>query len=105
MPAACACRWTVASSQRSASLRGVSITCAPVLRLAIHFDSSSEMIEPPKPNNAAMTSRPPNWLGFTPSTDITMLTRASTAMLVARNRKTRLNMDNPIRSARMRGSR
>src|SRR5690606_2632953 len=63
----------------------------PVPRLAIHLDSSSETSEPPKPNSAAMISRPPIWLELTPSSDITMLARNSTAQLVARNRARRLN--------------
>jgi len=82
----------VASSQRSVWLRGSVITTAPVERLAIHLDSSSEMKEPPKPKIAAMTSRPLIWLGLTPSNDITMLARIRTAKLVARNRAMRVNM-------------
>jgi len=64
-----------------------------VVRLAIHFDISSDTNEPPKPNSAAITSKPPNCREFTPSTDITMLTSASTAMLVARKSNMRLNID------------
>src|SRR5690606_21780084 len=92
MPAASAWRRTVSTSQRSTSLRGCSITLAPLKRLAVHLDSASEISEPPKPNSAANTSRPPNVDGFTPRTDMTMLTSASTARLVSRNRVMRLNM-------------
>jgi len=34
----------VSTSQRSVSLRGVSMTLAPVVHLAIHFEASSEMM-------------------------------------------------------------
>src|SRR4249919_990507 len=99
MPARSAWRWTVATSHCSSSLRGCSITCAPVLRLAIHLDISSEMNEPPKPKIAAITiscpwlpTRMPNFC----STDITMPSRTRTARLVARNRATRLNIGGPF---------
>src|SRR5690606_38413911 len=59
---------------------------------AVHFDISSEISEPPKPNSAANTSRPAKVDGFTPKIAITMLIRASTARLVSRNRLRRLNM-------------
>src|SRR5690606_37247905 len=91
MPAAWAWRRTVSTSQRSASLRGWVMTWAPVARLAIHLEVSSEISEPPKPNMAPSTSRPAIWSGLTPSSDITMLARNSTARLVARNRAIRLN--------------
>jgi len=42
MPAACAWRRTVSTSQRSVGSEGVSITCAPTMRLADHFDINSE---------------------------------------------------------------
>ena len=95
MPAACACRCTVEYSHCSVSLRGCAITCAPVVRLATHLEIIKENSEPPKPNSAAMINRPPNCCEFTPRTDMTMLTSASTAMLVARNRKVRFNMGIP----------
>ena len=53
MPAACAWWETVCSSQASASFEGWLITRAPVVRLAIHFESSSEMKLPPMPKTAA----------------------------------------------------
>ena len=56
MPAASAWRRTVSTSQRSASERGVSITSAPVMRLADHLEMASEMNEPPKPITKAKTS-------------------------------------------------
>ncbi|KAG1545690.1 hypothetical protein G6F50_013724 [Rhizopus delemar] len=92
MPAALAWRSTVASSQRSVWLRGSVITTAPVERLAIHLDSSSEMKEPPKPKMPAMISRPLILLGSVPNSDITMLARISTAKFVARKRAIRVNM-------------
>jgi hypothetical protein len=57
MPARLAWRATVSSSQRSASLRGVSMTLAPVDHLAIHLEMNSEMKEPEKPTTADMMSR------------------------------------------------
>ncbi|MNV81029.1 hypothetical protein D3C71_1746670 [compost metagenome] len=60
--------------------------------MAMNLESSSEMNEPPKPKMAAKTSRPLIWLGLTPSTDITMPARISTAKLVSRKRAMRLNM-------------
>ncbi len=92
MPAACAWRCTVCSNQRSVWLRGSVMTCAPVARLAMNLDSSSETSEPPKPKIAAITSRPPIWFGLTPNTDMTMPASTSTARLVMRNRTMRLNM-------------
>src|SRR5690242_19573735 len=68
------------------------MTWAPVERLAIHLDSNREMIEPPKPKMAAITSKPAMDCGFTPNTAITTLTSASTARLVARNSTTRFIM-------------
>ena len=53
MPAFCACRRTVSTSQRSASFAGWVITRAPVDILAIHLDMASEMKAPPMPNTAA----------------------------------------------------
>ena len=32
------------------------MTCAPVMRLAMNFDSASEISEPPMPNTAAKIS-------------------------------------------------
>jgi hypothetical protein len=58
MPAFCASRCTVDTSQTSASDRGCSMICAPVDHLAIVFDMSSEMKEPVKPTTAENTSRP-----------------------------------------------
>ena len=92
IPAAFAWRATVSSSQRSVGLRGWVMTTAPVLRLAMNLDSSSEMIEPPKPKIAAITSRPLICEEFTPSRDMTTLAKASTAMLVSRNNPIRVNM-------------
>ncbi|MNM82099.1 hypothetical protein D3C81_941220 [compost metagenome] len=92
MPAALACRATVSSSQRSVWLRGSVMTTAPVPRLAMNLDSSSEMMEPPKPKMAAMTSRPLICEEFTPRKDMTTLARASTARLVRRNSPIRVNM-------------
>ena len=44
-------------SQLSVALRGVSMTCAPVDILAIHFDIASEISEPEKPTTAEKTSK------------------------------------------------
>jgi hypothetical protein len=38
--------------------RGWSMMRTPIMRLALHFDISSEMMAPPKPNTAANTSSP-----------------------------------------------
>ena len=35
------------------------MTRTPIIRLAVHFDSASEISEPPKPKTAANTNRPP----------------------------------------------
>src|SRR5688572_20541948 len=102
MPAAWAWRWTVCTSHCSTSLRGCVITWAPVPRLAIHLDAIREISEPPKPNTAAMTSRPPvlpSWMPNTPCRmDITTPSSTSTARLVARNNATRLNISTPVRA-------
>ena len=106
IPAACACRWTVDSSHCSDSLRGVSITCAPVARLAIHFDASSEMKEPPNPKITANSSNCPllpNEMPFACSTDRMMLNSPSTARLVAKNNATRLNIGVSVAPRTVRG--
>ena len=46
-------------SQLSAALRGVSMTCAPVDILAIHFEIANEINEPEKPTTAENTSSAP----------------------------------------------
>ena len=59
MFAACSARRrTVDTSQISVEVRGCSMTCTPIARLAIHFEIASEMNAPPKPNTAANISRP-----------------------------------------------
>jgi hypothetical protein len=78
-------RLTVSYSQRSVSLRGWSITCAPVVRLAIHLEISSEMMDPPNPKTAAKSRSPAKDCGLIPRTDMITLSSASTARLVARN--------------------
>ena len=57
IPACFAWRLTVSTSHCSLLLRGCSMTCTPMPRLAIIFDMASEMNEPPKPITADMTSR------------------------------------------------
>ncbi len=61
MPAVSACLRTVLTSHCSASLRGLRITCTPMAILAIHFEISSEMKEPPKPRIAENTSSAPRF--------------------------------------------
>src|ERR1700742_1199386 len=67
----------------------------PIMRLAVHLDSASEMSDPPKPKMAANTSKPPvpPCAKCTPNTFSTMnrtrLSSASTAKLVSTNRKMR----------------
>ena len=56
MPAARAWRSTVLTSHISAELRGWVMTCAPVLRLAIHLLMASEMKLPPMPITAEKPS-------------------------------------------------
>ncbi len=59
MPASCASRCTVETSQASTSVRGCSITCAPVDHLAMVLESSSEMMAPVNPTTAEKTSSCP----------------------------------------------
>jgi hypothetical protein len=56
IPAFCACRATVSSSQRSVLLRGWPMTCALVDHFAMVFESSNETKEPPNPMSAQNTS-------------------------------------------------
>ena len=56
MPAASAWRRTVFTSQLSAAVRGSAMTCAPVIRFAVHFDIASEINEPENPTTAENTS-------------------------------------------------
>ena len=71
------------------------MTRTPIIRLAVHFESASEISEPPKPNIAANTNRPPRppCGNRTPNTrsmmKMTTLSRTSTARLVTMNRKMR----------------
>ena len=58
MPACEASARTVPTSHSSFAFAGLSMTCTPIARLAIHFDMASEISAPPKPNTAANTSRP-----------------------------------------------
>ena len=92
IPAALACRATVAINHCSVAFRGCSITTAPVERFAIHFDMAKDIKEPPKPNTAANTSNPPILLRSTPrklnTIFSTMLSTNITARLVAKNKNT-----------------
>ena len=95
MPALSAWRRTVLTSHCSSSVFGVSISCMPVVRFAIHLEIISEISEPPKPKMTANTSRVPLLPRLMPklcSTLSTMLSSARTARLVARNKAIRLNI-------------
>src|SRR5690606_17820367 len=93
LDAGLAWRCTVFSSQLSVALRGVSITCAPVICFAIHFDIASEMNEPVKPITAEKTSSASRssavpWLSRSdsmPSSCSTTVSTTRTAMFVATN--------------------
>jgi len=95
MPADFAWRRTVSSTQLSTALDGCPMTCAPTMRLALHFDMASEMKAPPMPKTAAKASRPPRLsppsasIGSSPSSWTTMLSTIRIAKLVARKRTTR----------------
>jgi hypothetical protein len=52
IPASRAALCTVSTNHRSTSFAGLSITLAPVARLATHLEMASEKIAPPKPNSA-----------------------------------------------------
>ena len=76
------------------------MTCAPTMRLAVHFDMASEMNAPPMPNTVANTSNGamPPCPGRMPSSGMMMfsatLNTSSTARLVSTNKNTRF-MGNP----------
>ena len=95
MLAFCVNRWTVARSHCSVSLRGLAITCAPVLHLAICLEMSNEKIAPVKPTTAenassiGRSSPVPVRKRLTPSKLVTTPNTSMTAMLVTRNRNTR----------------
>src|SRR5436309_14027848 len=95
IPALSASFFTVATSHDSDSLRGLSITCAPVDHLAIDLDIRREMMAPVKPTNAEKTSSPEGFsplaasMRFSPSTLLMIDSTTITAMLVARNRMIR----------------
>src|SRR5436190_19444127 len=95
-PALAASRRTVSTSHASCSLAGWSMTCAPVLHLAIDFDISSEMIEPVKPTTAEKASSGPSCSPACPMPALSSPSRCSTtpstsitARLVAMNRTMR----------------
>jgi len=97
MPARCAWRSTVCSSQRSCCVAGVVMTCTRIERFAIHFDRASEMNAPPKPNSAEMMSRvfisrprPPLKASSRPNTRKVMLMSSNTEKFTSRNNKMRM---------------
>src|SRR5258706_12578625 len=102
--ACCACLRTVSTSQCSASVRGASMTFAPVMNLADHFDIASETSAPPNPMTPANTSNAPKLrpppdcasMRSTPSSLIVMLRTNRTARLVIRNSTMRLNTYYPF---------
>ena len=55
---------TVSTSQRSAGVRGDSITFALVLHLATGLEISSDTMAPAKPKTAAKASSEPYWIPF-----------------------------------------
>src|SRR5205814_1624532 len=85
----------VSKSQTSASLRGVSMTCAPVDHFAIDFDIRSEMIAPTNPTTNENTSSEGTSIPFacttrsSPSRRSTIDSTSTTARLVMRNRMIR----------------
>ena len=83
-------RATVSSSHCSVVLRGVSMTTAPVDRLAIDFDNASDTNEPPKPNRAEKIVSPIKLRWSTPKIDATTVNSAITAMLVPMRRPIRV---------------
>ena len=97
MPAFSAWRFTVSTSQRSVMFDGTSITWAPVIIFALHFDIRSEMNEPPKPitaaniNNALKLIPTPcsSSIRSTPSSCRVTLSTSTMARLVTRYRKIR----------------
>ena len=68
------------------------IHCCKTWRKDSGLTMSKEMIEPVKPTTAAITSMPPLLLGLTPSSCVTTPSTNKTAKLVAKNKRTRLNM-------------
>ena len=100
IPACSACRFTVVNSHCWVLFCGCSITCAPVMRFADHFDMASEMNEPPIPNTAenissACKSRSTLFSCSNESTPRilrTILRMISTAILVARKSAMRFIM-------------
>src|SRR3989338_10795001 len=96
IPAESAWRFTVSTSQRSVGSLGLSMTCAPTIRLADHLDIASEINEPAKPITADITSSavklmPPvsSSQRSTPSRRSVMLITNTTARLVIMNKKIR----------------
>ena len=93
MPAACAWRCTVPTSQLSVELAGCVITRTPIMRFADHLEIASEKNEPTKPMTADMTSSLPrsrsepcaSRIELMPSRFSTMPSSSMIARLVARN--------------------
>ena len=77
--------------------------CMPVPRLAIHLERNREIREPPKPNKAQKISSPCKFrstplaasMPSKPSRLKIMLTSTSTAILVPKNNKIRMDQETP----------
>src|SRR5436190_14690730 len=94
-PAVCASLRIVSKSHTSDSLRGVSMTCAPVDHFAIDFDIRSEMIAPTNPTTNENRSSDGTSIPFacttrsSPRRRSTIDSTSTTARLVMRNRMIR----------------